>query len=160
MIHQSIYTVTVSLVFNLYNCSIATGESDLASVSTMMKATDPLNFKAFFMPVKTTDVPTLAPSTSTSRKTPPSVGSKFPLIAKRPGVQISLEHCKAIHRELDNLQREGDVDEAALSQVREMALSVKEEVVNAVPGSGVISSTSSPPSQPPTETQTEVGQGQ
>lgn len=135
-----------------------TGESDLASVSTMMKATDPLNFKAFFMPVTTPDLsPSLVPLPS-NHKTPPSVAVKFPNIAKRPGIQISSEHCKAIHRELDNLQREGDVDEAALSQVREMALSVKEEVVNAgPPGSSVATSaTSSPQSQPPIENHTEV----
>lgn len=122
----------------------------------MMNATNPLNFKAFFMPVKTNDLTSTVPSSASSRKTPPSV--KFPNITKRPGIQISLEHCKAINRELDNLQREGDVDEAALSQVREMALSVKEEVVNATPGSSVagMSTASSPQSQPPTENHTEV----
>ena len=129
------------------------GESDLASVSTMMKATDPmnLNLKAFFMPVSTNEMPALVPLAS-NRKTPPSVPVKFPNILKRPGIQITPEHCKAIHRELDNLQREGDVDEAALSQVREMALSVKEEVVNSTPtGVLAMSAASSPVLVPPTE---------
>lgn len=96
----------------------------------MINATDPLNFQAFFTPVKTTEAPVSLQNTS-ALKVPTT--TKFPHIMKRPGIQISLEHCKAINRELDNLQREGDVDEAALSQVREMALSVKEEVVNSAP---------------------------
>ncbi|XP_053402156.1 ras-responsive element-binding protein 1-like isoform X3 [Mercenaria mercenaria] len=112
-------------------------DTDLASVTKMIDATDPLNFQAFFKADQ---------STVTSLKAP-SVARPSNMI-KRPGVQISLEHCKAINRELDNLQREGDVDEAALSQVREMALSVKEEVVNQAPVTGTGSSgclaTSSP----------------
>ncbi|WAR11655.1 RREB1-like protein [Mya arenaria] len=140
-------------------------ENDLASVTKMMNATDPLNFQAFFTPVKT-EIPTSAPAnpaTLSSVKAPTS--SKFPNILKRPGIQISLEHCKAINRELDNLQREGDVDEAALSQVREMALSVKEEVVNSNPASlvpatpgyqgNIIASPTTTSNPPPTEGQQE-----
>lgn len=104
-------------------------ETDLASVTKMMDATDPLNFQAYFNADQSPASLAAMKSTSISR---------LPNIIKRPGVQISLEHCKAINRELDNLQREGDVDEAALSQVREMALSVKEEVVNQPPSTGSI----------------------
>lgn len=93
----------------------------------MIDATDPLNFQAFF---KADQSPVSSASLKASTTMRPSN------MLKRPGVQISLEHCKAINRELDNLQREGDVDEAALSQVREMALSVKEEVVNQAPPTG------------------------
>ncbi|XP_052250285.1 ras-responsive element-binding protein 1-like isoform X4 [Dreissena polymorpha] len=120
-------------------------ETDLASITKMINATDPLNFQAFFTPVKTTEAPVLLQNTPTL-KVPTT--TKFPHIMKRPGIQISLEHCKAINRELDNLQREGDVDEAALSQVREMALSVKEEVVNSAPLPAATSSNGLPQSSP------------
>ncbi|KAL4235420.1 Ras responsive element binding protein [Mactra antiquata] len=114
-------------------------ESDLASVTRMIDATDQLNFHAFFNPEQSPD----KQSSSTPVKS--SVKNSLPNILKRPGMKISLEHCNAINRELDSLQREGDVDEAALSQVREMALSVKEEVVNAAPPtSNVLSRTGSP----------------
>ena len=128
-------------------------DSDLSSVRKMFDVTDPLNFKAFFNN-----------QDQQIDKTPQSKPRRsLPNILKRPGVQISLEHCNAINRELDNLQREGDVDEVALSQVREMALSVKEECVNnaqTVPSSTIQSAPTSAnlsASPPSTDAQQEVG---
>ena len=115
----------------------------------MIDATDQLNFQAFF---KADQSPVSSLKSSSAIARPSN-------ISKRPGVQISLEHCKAINRELDNLQREGDVDEAALSQVREMALSVKEEVVNQGPATGTGSS-SCPATQSPLVSQMIDGQGE
>lgn len=135
-------------------CGYITGvESDLASVTRMIDATDTLNFQAFFNPEQSTDLQTSVTPAKLAK-------SRLPNIMKRPGMQISLEHCNAINRELDSLQREGDVDEAALSQVREMALSVKEEVVNSVPPTGnvVPGRTGSPSMMQLPEVQGEVSQ--
>ncbi|XP_060565403.1 ras-responsive element-binding protein 1-like isoform X4 [Ruditapes philippinarum] len=123
-------------------------DSDLASVTKMIDATDQLNFQAFFKAEQ-------SPVSSLKG----SAVARPSNISKRPGVQISLEHCKAINRELDNLQREGDVDEAALSQVREMALSVKEEVVNQGPVTGT-GSTGCSAAQSPLVGQIMDGQGE
>ena len=88
----------------------------------MMDATDPLNFKGFFKAGHSEETTITAPHLA-----PIAHSNNIPNMIRHPGLQVPSDYAKAIHRELDNLQKEGDVDESALSQVREMALSVKEE---------------------------------
>ena len=102
--------------------SIPGADTDLSSVTKMMDATDPLNFKGFFKSGHPEEPTITAPHLA-----PIAHSKNVPGLLQHPGLQIPSDYAKAIHRELDNLQKEGDVDESALSQVREMALSVKEE---------------------------------
>lgn len=97
-------------------------DTDLSSVTKMIDATDPLNFKGFFKTDHAEDTTITAPHLA-----PIAHSKNIPGILRHPVLQVTSDYAKAIHRELDNLQKEGDVDENALSQVREMALSVKEE---------------------------------
>ena len=94
----------------------------------MINVTDPLNFKAFFHSDQAEDI-----SAAASPLAPVAHRKTVPSMLGHPGLQIPSDYAKAIHRELDNLQKEGDVDESALSQVREMALSVKEECTTTTP---------------------------
>ena len=123
-------------------------DTDLSSVTKMIDATDPLNFKAFFNSDHTEDI------TSSSSPSLASIAHRKPApgLLSHPALQIPSDYAKAIHRELDNLQKEGDVDESALSQVREMALSVKEECATATPTS---SSNQTGRTVSPTESQNE-----
>ncbi|KAL3860507.1 hypothetical protein ACJMK2_010627 [Sinanodonta woodiana] len=94
----------------------ATGNdgNDLASVSKMLTATDPHNFSAFFQTENSVDSDSLLKETLT-------------------GKSLGRETTAALHKELEALEKEGDVDEDALAQVREMALSVKEDCVTNKP---------------------------
>ena len=116
----------------------------------MIDATDPLNFKAFFnSDHHAEDIVSSSPS-----MTPFAHRKPVPNLLHHPGIQIPSDYAKAIHRELDNLQKEGDVDESALSQVREMALSVKEECTTSTPVSS-LGQTGSTRTVSPTESQNE-----
>ncbi|KAK3600951.1 hypothetical protein CHS0354_004159 [Potamilus streckersoni] len=118
----------------------ATGNdgNDLASVSKMLTATDPHNFSAFFQTENSVDSDSLLKETST-------------------GKSLGRETTAALHKELEALEKEGDVDEDALAQVREMALSVKEDCVTNKPREEKNKVTSSRASTDETDSQKSAG---